>query len=95
MAVAERIVIEDQVYVTVPEFARITNRYPNQIYDLVNKGNRFRKLKSIRVENKPYVALSEADEFPFNEAAAVRIQYEKKLADKLAEIERLKEQLND
>lgn len=63
-------------WISVGEFAKQTNRFPNQIYDLINKGNKFGKLKSKKVKGRTVVASSEVKNFPFNAADAVRISLE-------------------
>jgi len=61
-------------FLSVKEFADATERFPNQIYDLINKGNRFRKLKASIVDGKTHVPESELKEFPFNAEIAAKIE---------------------
>lgn len=69
----------EEEYVSVKEFARATERFPNQIYDLVNKGNSFGKLKTVQQDGQIMIPVSEIKEFPFNASDAVRIEFEKRL----------------
>jgi hypothetical protein len=68
---------------SVKEFADATGRFPNQIYDLINKGNRFRKLNAIQINGKKRIPKSEVDHFPFTQADQIRIA----LMDRVTELE--------
>ena len=61
-------------FLTVKEFADATGRFPNQIYDLINKGNRFRKMKVSIIKGKMHVPESELKEYPFNAEIAAKIE---------------------
>lgn len=50
---------------TVRQFATIVERTDQTILNLISKGNKIRKLKAIKLGNKPYVLASELTEFPF------------------------------
>lgn len=71
--------MEEKDYMTVKEFADETRRFPNQIYDLINKGNAYGKLKTKLVEGKIKVLRSELENYVFNKADAVRKDYEQRL----------------
>ena len=75
----EKAIEEKEEYVSVKEFARATERFPNQIYDLVNKGNSFGKLKTVQQDGQIMIPVSEIKEFPFNASDNVRIEFEKRL----------------
>ena len=66
-------------YLTVYEFAKEVQRYPNQIYDLINKGNQFRKLKTTRLAGKIHIPKSEIYDFPFNAVDKLRIDFAERL----------------
>ena len=69
---------------SVKEFADATGRFPNQIYDLMNKGNQFRTLKFLFGENgKKRIPISEVRQFPFTPADKLRIE----LAERLGALE--------
>lgn len=80
----EKIPLEDRDYMSVKEFADATGRFPNQIYELINHGNSFGKLKTKLVNNKTKVLKSEIEDFTFNNADKVR----KETTDKIATVER-------
>lgn len=69
---------------SVKEFADATGRFPNQIYDLINKGNQYRKLDAILIEGRKRIPITELTEFPFNAADKLRIE----LASKLDNLEK-------
>lgn len=67
------ITIEDETTVsvegedcwTVKQFSALTEKEPGTIRMLVSKGNRIRKLKTIRVAGKPFILANELFDFPF------------------------------
>jgi hypothetical protein len=69
----------EEEYVSVKEFARATERFPNQIYDLINKGNSFGKLKTVQQDGQIMIPVSEIKEFPFNASDNVRIEFAERL----------------
>lgn len=73
------ITLNDERWVTVPEFARITGRPTGQLYSLVKRGNSVRKLVSKTLDGKLYVKESEVREYPFNEAVRVAIEKDQEL----------------
>jgi len=77
-------------YISIKDFAMITKRFTNQIYDLINKGNQYGKLKSKKIDGKIRVLASEADNFPFNSAVKVKLQLEKRIVELENKIEKLK-----
>jgi len=88
--------MDDVNYLSVKEFADATGRFPNQIYDLINKGNKFRKLKVTLIEGRIKVPDSELTEFPFNATVKAQIEAQKRiehLEERLAEFEE-KENIN-
>lgn len=52
-------------YFTIKGFAWATMRSQVNVRFLMSRGNRIRKLKFVRIENKPYIPYSELTEFPF------------------------------
>ena len=60
--------VNGEKYVEIKDFAFITNRSSSSIYNLINKGNKKRKLKSRKVGSTLLVLLSEFDNFPFYKA---------------------------
>lgn len=81
-------------HITVGDFAKATGRFPNQIYDLINKGNKFRKLKVEKIKGQLMVPKSEIKEFPFNETVALAIEIRKDLKDLVQRLEKLEADLN-
>ena len=76
-------------HLTVKEFALLTNRSTNQIYDLAKKGNKYRKLRtyrSVSIGSKLMVRSDEAVNFPFTAADKVRIDF-------TARVERLEKRM--
>ncbi len=66
---------------SVKEFADATGRFPNQIYDLINKGNQFRKLECLLDENgKKRVPKREIEHFPFTPMDKLRIELEARVS---------------
>lgn len=54
-----------ELYFTVNAFARVTHREPQTIRRYIISGNRIRKLRIIRVAEKPLIPYVELLEFPF------------------------------
>lgn len=84
--------MEEIKLLTIKEFADATGRFPNQIYDLINKGNRFRKLKCVidPETGKKKVPESEVSEYPFNTEDKIRMEFDarfEELEDRVAELE--------
>lgn len=85
-------------YVSVHAFAQLVNRPPNSIYNLINKGNQYRKLKAAKINGVWAVELSEVDEFPFNEQrygelkSAKTVDY---LGSRIVELAKENEALNE
>ncbi len=52
-------------FYTVRQFAFLTNRSPQTIYNLIKTGNSVRKLKSEKIELFSLIPMSELTEFPF------------------------------
>jgi len=77
--------MSDTNSLSVKEFADATGRFPNQIYDLINKGNQYRKLKCFpdKVTGKKRIPSSEITQFPFTPADKLRIE----LAARLSTVE--------
>lgn len=51
---------------TIKQFAQLTNKTSATIYTLIKKGNKIRKLKSVRVDKyHVFVPISELTDFPF------------------------------
>ena len=75
----QRIEHEGEPYITVQEFSYRTRRQASQIYELVNKGNRYGKLRSRKFTGRVMIPLSEVESFPFTAADKYRIMLAKKL----------------
>lgn len=52
-------------FYTVKQFATMTNRSPQTIYNLLKKGNSIRAMKHTKIENFVLIPRSELTEFPF------------------------------
>ena len=81
------------VHLSVKEFADATGRFPNQIYDLINKGNQFRKLKSQKIKGRISIPVSEINEFPFNSAIKLRIELQQRIDDLTKRVAQLEQTL--
>lgn len=57
--------IDGKEYYSVNVFAEIIQRTAHAVYELVRKGNAYRKLKSLKIEERVYIPASELAEFPF------------------------------
>ena len=57
--------IDEIDYITTKEFARITTRSMASIRQLISKGNSIRKIRVIKIDDKPFIPLSELYVFPF------------------------------
>ena len=57
--------IAGSLFLTVKNFARLTNRSEQNVRFLITKGNRIRQLRIIRFAGKPMIYFSELTEFPF------------------------------
>jgi hypothetical protein len=60
--------INGALYLTVANFALVTNRSQINARHLISVGNKVRKLKTMYLGGKPFVPFSELTEFPFTEA---------------------------
>ena len=56
--------IKGDEYFTKIDFARIIGKFPSAIAKLIYQGNKFRKLKAVRLGHYTYVKASELTEFP-------------------------------
>jgi hypothetical protein len=61
----EPVTVEGKRYYTMNQFAHIVNRGLPYVSKLITRGNAVRKLKSIKIENKPLIPIEEANDFPF------------------------------
>lgn len=52
-------------YFTVKQFAMLTNRSPQTIYNLVRHGNSIRRLKGVKIETFVLIPAKELEDFPF------------------------------
>lgn len=52
-------------YWTLKQFSYLTNRGDASIKQLIRFGNRIRKLKILKIDNKTYIEAKELFEFPF------------------------------
>ena len=57
--------INGKDYWTLKQFSYLTHRGEASITQLVKYGNRIRKLKVLKVDNKTYIEADELFEFPF------------------------------
>lgn len=57
--------INGDSYYDIGTFAKIVHRDISYISYLVNRGNKIRCLKHIRIGSKPLILASEVDDFPF------------------------------
>lgn len=88
--------MSEQNYITIHQFAQAVKRFPNYIYLLTKKGNRFRKLKSKKLAGRLMIPTTEIDEFPFTAADKVLIEYKKRKRDEVNELKaKLKRYAND
>lgn len=72
-------------YLSVQEFAGEVQRFPNQIYNLITKGNSIRKLEALKIKDKWMIPESEVHEFPFN-SVVVALKEQEILSSKVAEL---------
>lgn len=56
--------IDGDIYYSKLDFATIIGKYPSAVSKLIHKGNKFRKLKAIRIGNNVYIKASELTDFP-------------------------------
>ena len=61
----ESININGKEYWTLKQFSYLTNRGEASITQLIKFGNRIRKLKVFKVDNKTFIEARELFEFPF------------------------------
>jgi len=57
--------INGQAYWTVRQFSNLTDKEQGTIRVLINKGNRLRRLKTVKIARKPFILASELFDFPF------------------------------
>jgi len=57
--------IDGTDYWLVTQFSKLTNRSSVSIRALVNRGNRIRKLKAIRINDSVFIEAQELFEYPF------------------------------
>lgn len=57
--------VNGEMYFTVKWFARVTMRSEQNVRYLMARGNRIRRLKVVRIFDKPMIPYSEMLEFPF------------------------------
>lgn len=63
-ALESKVSIDGELYYTKIDFAIITGKYPSAISKLVHSGNKFRKLKAIKLGSYIYIKASELLDFP-------------------------------
>lgn len=61
----ESININGVDYFTLKQFSYLTNRGDASIKQLIRFGNRIRKLRVLKIDNKTYIEAKELFEFPF------------------------------
>jgi hypothetical protein len=59
------VMVNGELCFTVKKFAKVTNRSEQSVRGLIARGNRVRRLKIIRLADRPFVPYSELIEFPF------------------------------
>jgi hypothetical protein len=68
-------------YYSLKQFSRATNRHTSHISLLFSHGNKVRRLKGIRVSGKPFIEVTEVDDFPFKGLSSKEAQREKGFKD--------------
>ena len=63
-ALDSKVSIEGKEYYPKVSFAMLTNKYPSAISKLIHNGNKFRKLKAVKLGSYVYVLASELTDFP-------------------------------
>lgn len=66
-------VIDGRQYLTVLDFARVTNRSTVNVRKLISVGNRIRKLRCVRIVGRPMIPLEEVTEYPFTVAGTSKV----------------------
>ena len=61
----EPIDVDGKQVFTIRQFSAIIEKSDQTVLSLINKGNKVRKLKVVRVERTPFVLASELTDFPF------------------------------
>ena len=57
--------VDGELYFTIGAFALLTNRSAQTVRRYLKNGNRIRKLKMIRVVDRPLIPVAELTEYPF------------------------------
>lgn len=72
-------IIKGKVHLSVKEFARVTKRFPNHIYSLINVGNSQRKLRAVQAKVGHnmvwFIPETEVNEFPFTPDSAMSLKF--------------------
>lgn len=61
----ETVHINGMEMLTVAKFAKLVNRSESSIRRLMSYGNRYRKLKKITLDGKPFIPVMELQKYPF------------------------------
>ena len=65
MKTPEPIEINGVKYFRVKDFAALTSRTTQSVYQLIRLGNAKRKLKVKKISDMPYIPITELTDFPF------------------------------
>jgi hypothetical protein len=68
----ETIHINGMEMLTVTKFAQLIHRSDSSIRRLLAYGNRYRKLKKLVIDGKPFIPLSELEKYPFTFQGRIR-----------------------
>lgn len=85
--------MSEQEYLTVHQFAKRVDRFPNYIYKLLKHGNSERKLKSKFLNKLTMIPVEEVWEFPFTSGDKLRASYQFKIIELEERVKLLEEQI--
>lgn len=66
MSCHKQITLNGEAYYDIGTFASIVGRDVSYISFLINRGNKVRPLRHIRIGSKPLIVASEVEEYPFD-----------------------------
>lgn len=67
--------VNGELVITIKDFAYLTKRTTMSIYALIEKGNRLRKLRVVRVCGVAFIPLKEFTEYPFTSVRRDEVIY--------------------
>lgn len=70
----EPIIIDGKKYITVTQFAVLTNRSDQSVYKLIKQGNTIRKLRCLRIAGRVLIPMTEISDFPFTGVGANSVE---------------------